>query len=63
MTRQVMREKFFLKNRLNGPLKPIMGKIYEKNAPGFWRNDTLSGSYLQVFANVKERKAASGGEF
>jgi hypothetical protein len=29
----------FLENHLDGPLKPIMGKIYDKNAPGFWRND------------------------
>jgi hypothetical protein len=47
-------ERYFLKNRLDGPLKAIMGKIYDKNAPGFWRNDKRVTHYVVVFSSVPQ---------
>jgi hypothetical protein len=35
MSRQIMREAIGSKNRLNALLKPIIGILYDKNAPGY----------------------------
>src|SRR5260370_480004 len=58
----------FIKNRLDEPLKPIVGRLYGRNAPGYLIDDTIRGfSDLDMLSQLPyslygqyERHAANG---
>src|SRR2546421_888383 len=53
MTRHIMREKLCPKKRLDALLKPIIGKLSERNAPGYLRNDNVGNDRHSYWLRIR----------